>query len=1179
MEPSNSHPSRLRTTFFNPLLLPSFHSSSSSSSCRFSRIEDVCLLVIGGGGIGCEVCKDLLLSGFRRLLIIDLDTIDMTNLNRQFFFRQAHVGQSKAEVLADACNALLSPEESVHLSQKRRAALQHLHLKPEEVSFPNHRSLHSSSHHEEQKASHTSSSCNPSNQAPPSTTSSTSSPSSTLELSPSPSSSSFSSLPHPPPPFPNAPPHDKSQHLSMECFYGSTTIWGAVGLKMNILSPSFNLPFLQSFDVVISALDNQKARRHLNSLCIAAGVPIIEAGSTGYVGQVMPIMKDHTLCYDCEAKPRDNTQRYPVCTVRQKPERPEHCIAWSKMIYELLFGVENNENLLTDLKSQLQSLMKDDHDDARHRSSYAPQDRSSILQNDREETHEKTPTDASGQPLTSSSSSFNDKEHEGAQTSPCEKKNLTGQKEEEKATMTTRKKRKLLRLSRRLMKELFVDQIRNLIDLQEGKQEDKKMEPGTVSMKKSSLPRPLKILEEEGIEAVDEDEDMEEDDHKKKAASSSLSRTVGTSARNDMGDAEMEVGEISLSGSDEASQDGVSPDRKKRRKLNEVETCGDSSQLVTCSLSSSSREREVADGGRSPTSISPGGHKEQSGEKETDSCADGGDETRKKKTTKRSTSSDKETSGDEPSPHPPEASSSCSSLENRSEPLLDTQRVWSVGECQRVFEKSFSRLFQRQQQEQRREERERKGHEGEIQRSGEGGSGTPFDKDDDDAMDFVAAAANLRMYNFHIPMKSRWSAQAIAGAIVPAIAATNAIVASLQVVQLFHLLEFMHNEGLLFSRRPKNSLQDDGEKMEEAREEKSRRNGVVQKKNLRTDSKCRHVWVKPYVTGGRRLGSVGRLILPEHLEPPRPSCFVCQQQTVTIKVASLEAWTIGDFVDRVVKEGLGLSLPLIDCEDRNLYDAEQFLGGDEKAGASSPESKEEETSFLKERLTAFGIHSSSLLTVTDLLRGDDFQCNLLLVEDADLRREKEAADDDPLAFTISRDGGSWTPESSLARQLEGEAVSSSLSRSPPLSTGVHRDSGSVDLHSLHAATKEDRKRSTVLEVGSAHKGEAKDLETFESSSATLSTKKRQRDNEEEKEERIKENGDVVLVIDVDDGEEDDDEKKQKNGSLEVEAVLSSESLKTSERKKVETKHSGVPYANGHLPTGNEPAEIIIDDDE
>jgi len=187
------------------------------------------LLVVGAGGIGCELLKNLILSGFTDLTVIDLDTIDVSNLNRQFLFQKKHVGKSKS----------LVAKESV------------------------------------------------------------------LKL----------------------------QHAGREV---------SIDARMcSIFLPEFSVPWIKQFKMVLNALDNVKARNHVNRLCIAADIPLIESGTAGYAGECTLIKKGYSPCYECIERPRAKT--FPGCTIRNTPTEPIHCIVWAKFLFSQLFGEPDEE--------------------------------------------------------------------------------------------------------------------------------------------------------------------------------------------------------------------------------------------------------------------------------------------------------------------------------------------------------------------------------------------------------------------------------------------------------------------------------------------------------------------------------------------------------------------------------------------------------------------------------------------------------------------------------------------------------------------------------------------------------------------------------------------------------------------------------------------------------------------
>ena len=119
-------------------------------------------------------------------------------------------------------------------------------------------------------------------------------------------------------------------HIKLEAYHAT------------IKDAQFNIDWFQSFDLVFNALDNLDARRHVNKMCLAANVPLIESGTTGFNGQVQVIIKGKTECYDCNVKETPKT--FPVCTIRSTPSQPIHCIVWGKSyLLAEVYGTSEDE--------------------------------------------------------------------------------------------------------------------------------------------------------------------------------------------------------------------------------------------------------------------------------------------------------------------------------------------------------------------------------------------------------------------------------------------------------------------------------------------------------------------------------------------------------------------------------------------------------------------------------------------------------------------------------------------------------------------------------------------------------------------------------------------------------------------------------------------------------------------
>lgn len=77
-----------------------------------ARLEEASVTVFGLGGVGSYAVEALVRGGVGRLVLVDFDTIGLSNLNRQLHALETTVGRPKAEVMAERCR-LINPNADI----------------------------------------------------------------------------------------------------------------------------------------------------------------------------------------------------------------------------------------------------------------------------------------------------------------------------------------------------------------------------------------------------------------------------------------------------------------------------------------------------------------------------------------------------------------------------------------------------------------------------------------------------------------------------------------------------------------------------------------------------------------------------------------------------------------------------------------------------------------------------------------------------------------------------------------------------------------------------------------------------------------------------------------------------------------------------------------------------------
>lgn len=84
----------------------------------YDKIKNLSVLVLGLGGVGGYVVESLVRLGIKKIVLVDYDIVDITNINRQIIANHETIGKYKVDVFEDRIKTISPTCEIVKIKEK-----------------------------------------------------------------------------------------------------------------------------------------------------------------------------------------------------------------------------------------------------------------------------------------------------------------------------------------------------------------------------------------------------------------------------------------------------------------------------------------------------------------------------------------------------------------------------------------------------------------------------------------------------------------------------------------------------------------------------------------------------------------------------------------------------------------------------------------------------------------------------------------------------------------------------------------------------------------------------------------------------------------------------------------------------------------------------------------------------